>query len=172
MKEWCTIALGSFIAGRYSTTWNGNDLGITVQGWTLDFTNAMESIAPTDAFGDSLIDTVNRGGNVFWSGNSREWKTGVLAAANPWQTLAPTGASYLGPGTIGELGTNVAKSLVATATAGTPAAASPASITASYAMIAPGYNIQWLFDSRNRLTPLRLQLLLYSQSGYRWLTVA
>lgn len=39
-----------------SATYGGSDLGITSQGWTLDLTWSKEEIAPTDSFGDTVID--------------------------------------------------------------------------------------------------------------------
>lgn len=61
--------------------------------------------------------------------------------------------------------------MVLTATPNTPAAAAPASLTATASILAPNFDARLLFDSRLREVPVRLQLLPFSSTGIRWFTI-
>jgi hypothetical protein len=158
------VGLGTFVAGRYTGTYNSVDLGIMEGGYEISWAISMENIDNTDAYGDTVIDQVLRGMNVFAQWNAKEYKAGPLAAATPLSTLPPTGTSSLKLGLIGRLATDVAATLVLSATAGTPAATSPASLTAAEAILAEGYDVRLLFDSRHRKVPVRMRLLPYTAS--------
>ena len=113
------MALGTFIAGRYSATYDpigtaaAADIGIMEDGYEVEVTHSKELIGPTDAYGDTIIDGVGRGvSGVFIGSTSLEYKNGLLAAAFPYSvlnftsganTFTATGVSFLGLGTVGRL---------------------------------------------------------------------
>jgi len=165
------MALGTFIAGRYSATYDppgapaAADMGITEEGWEIQIAHSKELIQGTDAYGDMVIDGIWRGLNVHLQGNSIEWKAGILNALLPYQTYAPTGATFLGPGAIGRLDSDIAGTIILSSTTGTPAVATPASITATYAIIAENFDVRYLLNSKLRRSPGRWRLLPYSDAG-------
>jgi len=178
----CIMALGTFIAGRYSCSYDppgavaAADMGIMDDGYELALAFAKELIQGTDAYGDSVIDGVYRGGQCFWSGISKEYKAGSLNAALPYNSdavggvFAPTGATFLGPGLIGRLDSNIAGILIATATASTPAAASPATLTGTFAIAAENFDLRLAFTSKHRRVPFRLRFLPYLDTAIKWFT--
>lgn len=157
------MALGTLIAGRYSCTWNAVDTGYTRQGFELEFLYKHEILDESDLYGQSTVEAVIRGCDGFLSASLREYKAGSTAI------LWPIGGGSLGKvftaaKPCGILATDQALSLVLTATANTPAAAAPATLTASKAWIAPNYNPRILLDSRLREVPIRMQLFPYASS--------
>lgn len=146
------MALGTFIAGRYSSTLAAADLGITESGYEVIFVPKAELIAESDAYGQSLIEFIFRGIDVSVLLNSLEYKTGTIAAAWPWGALGTAGV-------IGRLGSAISSSLVLTSTASTPAASTPASLTAGRSILSPGYNLSLLFNSKLRKVPIRFDVL-------------
>jgi hypothetical protein len=155
--------LGTMVAGRYSATFNSVDVGFTRQGFELEFMFKQEVIDETDLYGMSTIDAVLRGADGFVSAILREWKAG------PKSILWALGGGVLGkvfsaavPN--GVFASDKALPFVMTSTANTPAAADPATLTASKAFIAPNYNPRILFDSRLRETPIRFQMFPYASS--------
>jgi len=128
----------------------------------------MEDIGETDAWGQTVIDGIWRGGNCFLQFVSTAYKAGSLGAFWPWGgQLAGAGAlgilvddSIAAPNKlpIGTLATNHALPLVLTAAAGTPAAATPATLTATKALLAKNNNGRLLFNSKLRDVPVRLRL--------------
>lgn len=125
---------------------------------TLEGVNKQEPIGRTDAYGDTTIDTIYKGGDWFASMTCMEYKAGPIAALWPFGTLGLMGV-------IGRLGYGISTALVLTAIAGTPAASSPASLTATRAILAPGFNTRLLFGPKLRTVPLRFQLLPYLVGG-------
>jgi hypothetical protein len=146
------MALGTFIAGRYSSTLAASDLGIAEQGYELIFTPKGELINESDAYGMALIEIVYRGVDSDIMFTSLEYKTGTIAAAWPWGTMGNSGI-------VGRLGSAIASSLVMTSTAGTPAVATPATLTATRAILSPSTNVNLLFNSKLRRVPIRFNLL-------------
>lgn len=166
------MALGTFIAGRYSSTYDppggtaAADVGIAEEGYELSWTYSVEPIAQSDSHGDAFMDGVFRGiSNCFIQANSLEAKAGSYNPVTPWSILAPSGTTYLGPGVIGRLMSDVAGILILTSTAGTPAVSSPATMTATYAILAENYDVRLLFHSKLRKVPIRWRILPYSDSG-------
>lgn len=152
------MSLGTFIAGRYSATFNAVDVGMSDQGFELEFRFKQEEIAESDLFGLSTIDMILRGADALLRASLKEYKTGSIAA------LWPIGGGTLGKIAstavpIGILASGMAQALVLTSTANTPAAAAPATLTASKACLAPNYNPKILFDSRLRRVPIEMILL-------------
>lgn len=156
------MALGTFIAGRYSATNNSVDVGITKDGYRLEQGSEAELLNETDAFGATLIDWVYRGGSVRLNFRSKEYKAGSLACFWPWGAL---GVLQTTSAPISRLASDVAVAFVLSSTANTPAAAAPASLTATKAILAPNVPAEILFDSRLREVPISLQLLPYVSSS-------
>lgn len=127
-------------------------MGVTEQGYGLVLTPEGERIAETDAFGLSLCEIVFRGVNCGLVLDSLEYKTATLASIFPWGSIGTMG-------TIGRLGSAIASQLILTATAGTPAAATPATLTATRAILSPGFNVNLGFNSKLRRVPIRYDFL-------------
>jgi hypothetical protein len=158
------MPLGTLVAGRYSCTYGGVDVGFSRQGFELSFQFKQEAIDESDLYGLCTTDLVLRGCDVQLSAALREYKAGSLAC------LWPLGGGTLGriasaAVPIGSLATNLAAAMVLTATANTPAAASPASLTAALAFPAPNYNPRILFDSRLREVPIQMHFFPSVASG-------
>lgn len=154
-------AIETVIAGAYTGTYSGTNVGYTQAGFELTQETNGELINQTDAYGESVIDFVHRGGSVYLMFESKVYKAGSTAPFYPWGSL---GVMATAAAPIGRLASAVAASTVLTATAATPAAASPATLTGSKSILPPGSNLKLLFDSRCRNVPIRL-LLLPSESG-------
>lgn len=161
------MALETLVAGRYSNTYNAVDTGITREGYTLDQGVKAEVIDETDAFGGSAIDYVYRGGDVFLSFISKAYKAGSLTPFWPWGAL---GVLLTTAAPLGRLASAVASSNVLTAVAGTPAAAAPATLTATLSILAPNNSASLLFNSKVREVPVRLQCLPADVTGgtFKW----
>lgn len=144
----------SFIAGRYSATWNSLAVGQTANGFRLS-NEFFKRLITGDNFGETPQDAVYRGGRM---GIDFTLLEADAAAA---QTLAwPYNATKFDLGTIGRLdvGSSLAKSLVLTAVAGTSAAATPATQTHPLTILQEGYPVEALYASDLRDIPLRLRI--------------
>lgn len=150
------MALGTFIAGRYSATKNSVDQGISRNGYTVSWNAGPELVDESDAYGMSVIDMVYRGGNMFVDYMAKEYKAGPIAACWPW---AARGVLSDTATPVGRLASALADAFVLTAVANTPAAATPATHTATLSILAPNFDVKTLFDSKLRELPLRLQYL-------------
>lgn len=151
------MALGSFVAGRYSATLNAVDVGITRDGYELRFQGKGERIDKTDVYAQTLIDFVYQGGgDCTLAFQCMEYKAGSMAAFWPWGSL---GVVHTTAAPVARLASDVATALVLTSTANTPAAAAPATLTGSKAILSPDFPVAVLFDSRLRVTPVQLTLL-------------
>lgn len=160
------MALDTFIAGRYSSTYNAVDCGITENGYELQQESNNQEIAPSDAYGDSVLDLVYRGGQVFCQFEGKAYKAGIVTPFWPWSSIGAMGL-------IGRLGSDVASAFVLTATASTPAAAAPATLTGTKSILASNFPARLLFSSVLRTVPVRLRMLPYdSGSGtIKWFAI-
>lgn len=154
------------IGGRYSATLNAVSLGITDEGYRLFKALKQEEIAGSDAYGDALLDYFYRGGDVTIQADSKEYAAGATNAFWQWGAIG----QMTGTGSpIGRLASAVAQALVLTSTPATPAAATPATLTAPNAVLAPGQNGSLLFNSKLRRVPIFLAALPYtSGSSVLW----
>jgi hypothetical protein len=156
----------TLIAGQYTVTYNGTSCGI-MEGDagvpTIEATNHAEPVNNTDAYGKSMIDAIYQGGDHFASFQCMEYKAGSIAAFWPFGALGVMGV-------IARLYYDMSSALVLTAVAGTPAANSPATLTASKSIIAPGFNGRLLYGPTLRKVPIRLALLPFSSTGNKWFT--
>ena len=156
------MALDEFIAGRYSGSYDSVDVGITSQGYDLGIESRWESIDESDAYGLSLIDGVFRGGNVTLQFESKAFKAGSIAPFWPWGAL---GVLYTPTAPISRLASAVASAIVLSATADTPAASSPATLTGPASILAPNNPARLLYNSKLRHVPVRLALLPTDNTG-------
>ncbi len=158
------MALGAFIAGRYSSTYAASSLGITETGYDLVFAPQYEKIDESDAWGLTLIDLVYRGVRAQVIARSLEYgAAGILGAIWPWGTY----------GTLGVIArmsvvSSLAGALVLTSTAGTPAASSPTTLTCSRTQITED-SLALAHNSKLRRVPLAFAVII-SDSGVLWTT--
>lgn len=157
------MAIDTFVSGAYNATYNSTAVGLTEDGFRLNQSISQENIDKSDLYGDTLLDFIYRGGQAFIQYTGKAYKAGSIAPLWPWGAALGTIATTAAP--IGRQASDVAKAFVLTAVANTPAATSPASLTASMAVMAPSFNWELLFDNRLRQVPTKLQLLPGLSSG-------
>lgn len=63
---------GLFVAGHYSVTWDGEDIGTTEEGFEIRPSHFREDIK-IDDLGDTVVDGVYRGGQAGIVANLSEW---------------------------------------------------------------------------------------------------
>src|SRR5688500_2300542 len=123
------MAITQVIAGAYTATYNSNAQSQTTNGFELELNTHAEVINETDLYGESVVDMVHRGASAVVTYESLVYNvTNTVPAFYPWGSMGVI-ATTAAP--IGRLGTNVASSLVLTAVANTPAASTPATLTAT-----------------------------------------
>jgi|GEM_PF-2731717 len=168
------MPLATFISGAYTGVYNAVAIGPTDGGYEINHEVKQENIDKSDVYGDTLLDYVYRGGNVTCDFQAKTVGTAAgnfsnMAILWPFAANAYTASAAATP--IGRLASDIAKTFVLTATANTPAATTPATLTSTAAIIAPGYNTKLLFDSKLRQLPLRLQFLpVVSGATIIWMT--
>jgi hypothetical protein len=166
------MALLSVVAGRFSGTYDppgataAADLGVMEKGWEISCQVAKEMISETDKFGLMTVTGIYRGiSDVTIQVNAVEWTQGLLNAAFPYAPLLVSGATYLGPGVIARDDNDVAGVLILSSTAGTPAAARPASMTASLTILHENSPVTWALNSTVRKLPLKLRVYPFDDGG-------
>jgi hypothetical protein len=177
------MAIGgaSFIAGSYSSaiTLPGNylvaDLGIMESGYEISITYAKQVVGKTDRFGDSVVDTIERGiSNCFLNMKALEYKVGTVQAltmhqnqfaGSPAGAMTPTGNSYLEMGRVGYLGTSIAANvLVTNASPGSTAAITPISVLFPLAALRENQDLRFGLDSALRELPLSFRIFPFEHS--------
>jgi hypothetical protein len=172
------VALDTFTAGSYSSAYAATACGITEGGYELTFETQAENIAESDRFGQSLIDLIWRGGSatldavflaykpgslsVFWPYGGAINAAGVLGILEDTTIAAPNKLP------IGSLGSDIAKALVLTVVAGTPAASNGpfnSTLTANKALLRPGFPGKLVLNSKLKKVPVSLVLLPYDAGG-------
>lgn len=149
------MALGSFLAGRYSSTFGGSAMGMTENGYSLRFSHQFQEVAESDAWGASLIDMVLRGCRC----NLTLLGLEAGAAAFP-SAYWPNNGTFGTLGIIGRMAivSSLTSAIVLSSTAGTPAATSPASVTCSRTMITQE-SVEILYHSKLRTIPLAFHVM-------------
>lgn len=152
--------LSNAIAGNYQMTWGGSSVGQVKDGIVLSgqpsFTQEL-----ADLYGDLIIDGVYRGVNYFLRFTIVEHNAQIVDMMHPFATLGT-------PGLAGRFIQDIAKAVVMTPTASTPAASStPAwnTITASKCIPMTGFSNDVNFATRQREFPIYLLCLPWSDSG-------
>jgi hypothetical protein len=167
------VALGIFVAGPYTSTFNSVLTGQTKQGYRLTVESLWQNIDESDAHGRTLQDGIFVGSNAYcmYSGLEADSSRGSMGAFWPWGnstsagTLGAFETTSIPPGT---LASSMAKPLILSGVANTPASASQpfaASMTAANAMLAPSYPAELLLGTALREVPIKLQLLPYVVSS-------
>jgi hypothetical protein len=146
----------------------------------------MEVVSASDAFGDSPIDGIFRGGQCSIDFVSLASKPGSLGAYWPYggaiNVLGPTLGILYDPNQaqalpIGQLASNIAKPLVLTVTPGTPASSvaqggfglpnSPMTLTGPLALLKENFPAKLLFSSKLRKVPISLRFWPYADGSSR-----
>jgi hypothetical protein len=153
----------TLVAGRYTITYAATAIGVLESNGSTDPAIEMiplaEPVNGTDLAGDADLDVLGRGSNAFLQVICKEYKAGSIAAAWPfgtWGRMVTTGVYW---------GANYAGAIVLTAVAGTTAATAPATITATYSVLAPNNPIRLLYGPTLRKIPIRWQLLPYTSGN-------
>jgi len=155
----------SFIAGAYTATLDASAVGQIEKGLNLEF-SFFKRIITGDNFGDTPQDAIYRGAQAFIQYTLLEYNAAAVIKA-----IWPYGTVLLNMATkVGNLDSGSIKSLIMTATAGTPAAAAPATLTLPLTILAANYPINLLFAPDLRTVPLRQQVYPSSQGVFGTLT--
>jgi hypothetical protein len=160
------MAIETVVAGAYHGVYNAVDVGYTQNGFEVQFDSFAEEVNETDAYGQTLIDLVYRGGTHYILYESKVFKAGSVTPFWPWGTGLGVLVTPTGP--IGRLGSLAAAPFVMTVTPATPADAPTAlidTLTASKAILAPNSNLRLLFTSKVRTVPTRLVCLPTETAG-------
>lgn len=148
----------SFIAGRYTATLASNSLGQTAEGYRVSHQHFARLITG-DAFAKMTQDTILQGVDMFIDYTLIEYNAaGALSAFWPFKN------TIYDVGVIGRLGSAVGGTLILTAVANTPAAATPASLTLSTCILAEGFPVSILYGPDLREVPIK-QRVLPNSSG-------
>ncbi len=163
-------ALIAPISGSYTATFNSNACGIMDdKGFQLIVSPQAQMIDRTDQFGMTLIEMIYLGMNVRMRFRCKEWNSGMQGIMQNYGKVsagvAPSIIVSQAANPIGAKASSVANTLVLTSTASTPAASSPASLTASLAVLAPNSQFDMNFTSAAREVPLELVLIPYASSN-------
>lgn len=169
--------IGTLVGGAYKGTYDAVDIGFSREGFDLIQSLREEVVDETDFYGGSLIDYFYRGGNVQLRVDSREFKPGAIKPFWPWGAAGTLGQMRSTALPIARRASDVAKPIVLTGEAGTPAvntsapvsggvaAMAIATLTGTYSIMVPGQTGTLKFNSRLREVPIFLQLLPYDASG-------
>jgi hypothetical protein len=155
-----------FVSGPYRVSYGGNTVGHTERGVEMEHSPFEEPII-ADFMGDSKVDGVYTGADVFMSMVLQEWD--ILGAKNAFW---PYATNFGSSGLVGRLQSDMptfggsGSSLVLTVIPGSRAASvGPATITAPLTVTPGGNTMRHLFASRHRKVPIRLQCLPWNLSN-------
>jgi hypothetical protein len=150
----------SFISGAYTATYNATTLGRIQAGFNV-IHSVNKQLVTGDNEGRAPQDAVMRGHNclITFTLMEVEVNSAIKLAYWPWS------ATFGNYGTVGrtDVGSSLAKQLILTAVAGTPAATSPATLTAPLAICAEDQPIRVSFAPELRAVTLTMRL--YPSSG-------
>jgi hypothetical protein len=176
------MAIGLATAGAYTSTYNGvgitgdqrpsQQLGLGFNddtGYEIEQQTHGEMIDRTDLYGQSLMDWVHQGGSVFITFTCMTFQADRTLIKNvfyPWgATPGLLGRMLDDRAPIGRLASQVAKALVLTVVAETPAATTgPSTLTANLAIRRPG-NDRLMYTTRVRKVPCNMALLPFAVSS-------
>lgn len=144
----------SFLAGRYTATLNSLALGQTAEGFRLSW-QVFKRLITGDAFGEGKQDGIYRGMDLFLAYQLLEFN-----AAGALTAMWPYSSTFLDASGVGKMDvvSSLAKALVMTAIAGTPAAATPATMTFPTVALAEGFNVDVLYAPDLREVPIRQRI--------------
>lgn len=140
----------AFVSGHYAATWNSVDFGTTKDGFRMTMVNHVEMIT-VDDYGDAPVDAVQRGAEYRLTFDYAEYDLikPVVAGQTPFGEAKTN---------VGKLASGLAKSLVMTAQAGTPAAGAGliATLTATRAVVIS--DVEILLAAKHRQGPCTFHL--------------
>ncbi len=122
-----------------------------------------ERVEESDLYGLSLIEIIYRGAQLTLDAIGKIYATGTTGPIAAW--VASFGQVYVAASPIANRASAAGKPLVLTAVANTPAASTPATLTAAIAIVSPDNNFQYIFDSRVREAPLKFDVLTVDTAG-------
>ncbi len=175
------MALEEFVSGPYQATYKKSGgsavfVGLTENGFNMQFTPQMEVIDTSDIYGGAILDAVKRGHNATLAFDLLSFKKALTSqifwqfTSSPlvlWETALPSGVLY----------SSVAGEIVLTGQANTPAAVVDNNgglgyannvygpnrvLTATYAVLSPGSSVAINSNSMLRKLPLQFTLLPYN----------
>jgi hypothetical protein len=151
-----------FMAGGYTSTWNGLACGQTAQGYRLSH-QFFKRIITGDKYGQAPQDAVYQGAEMHIQFNLIEYMEAAIATI-----MWPYGA-YLTMGVVGRLDVqqSLVKQMLFTAVATTPAAAalSPATLTLPLCMLSEGFPVELLMAPDLKEIPIRMRIYANDTTG-------
>lgn len=144
----------SFLAGQYTVTWNAATLGQIANGIRVSH-EFFKRMITGDNYAEAPQEGIYRGGQMFAKMTLLEYNaTGAQLAFWPYS------ATIFTMGVVGRMDVagSLAKSLVLTALAGTPAAAAPATQTHLTSILREGFPVEILFAPDLREVPLEMRI--------------
>lgn len=168
--------LGTMVAGAYTSLYtapsdSARSLGMTQEGFRLRWQYNTDDVDNTDTYGQGTwIEGFYQGLNFWVGGVFKEYIQGSLNAVLPYQStggalFAPTGVNTFKLGVVGRAASAVGGQLVLTATAGTPAASSPASATFALVIQDKGNPVELLLGPTHRMLAFMLRVIPTTSSG-------
>ena len=159
------MGLIAAVAGPYKGTYNATNIGIcSDDGFKLRHTFAQDMVENSDQYGRTIIEGFYLGGNSYLDFTMLEWTAPMGTLFDPYSGNDP-GLLFSAAKPISRAMTGLALPVVLTATAGTPAATKPASVTGAQAILAPNFSREILFNPKHRVMPISLLLLPYDAGG-------
>jgi hypothetical protein len=143
-----------FISGGMTATWNALACGQTADGYRL-IHQLFKRLITGDLYAESPQDAVYRGAELAVQFRLIEY-TAAAVQTIKW----PVSATKWDLGVVGrtDVGSAIAKSLVLTAVAGTPASAAPASLTALLSVLHENFPVEVLSAPDLKEVPIRLRI--------------
>lgn len=144
-----------FIAGQYTCTFDTSALGQTANDSLRVTHQLFRQLIRGDSFGQTVQEAINQGADMGVVMRLMEFN-----AAGASKAFWPLSATLWSMGVIGRLDSagSLAKSLVLTAIAGTPAASTPASMTFAKASLKENFPVDILFSPSLREVPLSFRI--------------
>ncbi len=157
------MALGTFIAGPCSLTWNATDIGLTDESGVRIIESKIKEPVTASLYGGQLIDKIYQGQKVTVMFTLQEWTANIRLLLNPYNAAMGV------PGVVGRLDTSLAQALVATALAGTPAAGTlgPATLTVHSTIVSDENSLEWAINAGLRKLPILMDCYLVDVSGVK-----
>lgn len=163
------MALGTFIAGPYTSTYASSTLGMMQDGFMIRLRPEKDVVNQSDIYGDTILDAVYRGGNCMVQCLGIEFaKAAQKSAIWPYgeqNNSSLPAFAFLGTVGFMDVGSSLYAALLLTAVAGTTAASTPATMSAAQAIMAEQAETEYQKTSRLRTVPLTLRLYPYNATN-------
>lgn len=150
----------TFIAGRYTATWNALACGQTADGLRLNW-SFFKQLITGDAWAQTPQDAVYQGMEMSLAMRLIEYDSAAVATiANPYASVHTIGL-------VGrcDVASTLAKQIVMTDVDGTTAATKPATITIPLTAIKEGFPIELLYAPALREVPIQLRCYPNQSTG-------